>query len=61
MPIDPDKTTRVMISMPKPLAKYLRQVAKSRAISLSQLMLQATLDRYPPPSEATENEDDHSS
>lgn len=43
--------------MPKPMTNYLRQVAKQRAISLSQLMLQATLDRYPLPLEQTGHED----
>ncbi|NJL20603.1 MAG: hypothetical protein HC895_06950 [Leptolyngbyaceae cyanobacterium SM1_3_5] len=47
-----------MISVPKPMAKYLRQVAKQWAISLSQLMLQATLDRYPPPPEQADSEAD---
>ncbi|MBD2093057.1 hypothetical protein H6F67_24725 [Microcoleus sp. FACHB-1515] len=46
MPIDPTKTVQIRITAPKPVAERLKEVAQARGIPLSQLFLQAAIDRY---------------
>lgn len=47
MAINKERTVPVKVSVPREVHEKLKAIAASRVMSMSQLFLQAMLDRYP--------------
>lgn len=46
MPFDPEKNVRIKVTIPRELHEKLTAIAESRGVPLSQLLLQACIDRH---------------